>query len=58
MTNYYKRSNYYIFCAKMFIVTAAIMSDNGEKKIMLYYIPEVFRRLANKIHGHICVTLE
>ena len=25
---------------------------------MLYFTPEVFRCLANQIHGHICVMLE
>ena len=43
----------------VFFVKPAIMNDNMERQgYMLYFYSEVFYRLANQIHGHICVLLE
>ena len=50
-------NNYHKFYGKMF-VTAAIISDNGELQGYAVFTPEAFCRLANQIHGHICVMLE
>ena len=58
MTNYFKMNNYCKFYCKTFIVTTAIMSDNREDLVMLYFTGEEFRRLANQNRGHIRVMLE
>ena len=39
-------------------VETAIMSDNRECRVMLYFTLEVFRCLATQIHGHIRVMLQ
>ena len=36
----------------------AIISDNRELQGYAVFTPEVFRCLANQIHGYICVMLE
>ena len=58
MTNFFKMNNYCIFYCKTFIVTTAIMGDNSESKVTLYFTGELFHRLANQNRGHIRVMLE
>ena len=58
MKNYFKMNNYCNFYSKAVIVMTAIMSNNRECRVVLYFTSEVFRRLANQIHGQICVMLE
>ena len=47
-----------IFVCYFYIITIATMSDNREKKVMLNFTDEVFRRLANQNRGQIHVMLE
>ena len=47
-----------IFVCFLYIITIAIMSDNRDSGVMLYFIDEVFRWLGNQNRGHICVMLE
>ena len=58
MTNYFKMNKYHKFYCKTFIVTTATMSDNRSYLVILYFIREGFRRLANQNRGHIRVMLE